>query len=111
MLNDDNDKYKMCPCFRHLITRDPQIGDYIITFSGIQVIINIFFDEESEEKYFKTYRIPQNVSFYSSAYYGAYLETFNFKNNDFLIIDKEFAEILLKKVRMFSLFYLVSCTV
>ena len=41
MFNNNDDIYKMCPIFNHIISREPKIGDYIITLHSVGIVIDI----------------------------------------------------------------------
>ena len=43
MLTDSNNIYKMCPIYNQIISREAQIGDYILTYNSVGVVIDEYY--------------------------------------------------------------------
>lgn len=99
MLTDSNDKYKMCPIFNHIISRDPRPGDFMFTMYNMSVIQDVYVehDDENDEdcdmmKYYSLFRYG------NSANYTDYTSDMEYKYANYVLIDKELADIILKYV-------------
>ena len=44
MLTDSNNIYKMCPIYNQIISREAQIGDYILTYNSVGVVIDEYYE-------------------------------------------------------------------
>lgn len=100
MLNDNNDKYKMCPVFNHIISREPMIGDYIITTYGIFIVQDLI-NEDSYDDNGTPYIGVSMCLFQINDDYFRYSETsiyLNIKSQNYIIISKELYELILEHI-------------
>ena len=99
MLTDDNDKYKMCPVFKHIIGKEPHIGDYALTTYGLLIIQDVFdeFDEYDNTtlRKVRTYNIYDMYAIYRDS---SYEERISYINDSGIIISNELANILIKYI-------------
>lgn len=97
MLTNFEDKYMMCPVFKHIINREPIVGDFIVTFwtKGIVQQVN----EPKDDNDIKSYNIKELYvhSTRSLSYCDTSVEITS-SYNDFVIITKELFEMILYNI-------------
>ena len=100
MLTDSNNIYKMCPIYNQIISREAQIGDYILTYNSVGVVIDEYydkFDDGEEFCYIKFYNLLTSYNL-SPIQYRDYSCSLRKNNNEYVVITKELFDIIINNI-------------
>ena len=100
MLTDSNNIYKMCPIYNQIISREAQIGDYILTYNSVGVVIDEYydkFDDGEEFCYIKFHNLLTSYNL-SPIQYRDYSCSLRKNNKEYVVITKELFDIIINKI-------------
>ena len=100
MLTDSNNIYKMCPIYNQIISREAQIGDYILTYNSVGVVIHEFydkFDDGEEFCYIKYHNLLTSYNL-SPIQYRDYSSSLRKDNKEYVVITKELFDIIINNI-------------
>ena len=100
MLTDSNNIYKMCPIYNQIISREAQIGDYILTYNSVGVVIDEYydkFDDGEEFCYIKFHNLLTSYNL-SPIQYRDYSCSLRKNNKEYVVITKELFDIIINNI-------------